>query len=60
MPMFRRIGNLFLRARLNRDIEMELAAHIEMCIQDNLANGMTPGEARRDALVRFGSRASTM
>ena len=58
MSMLRRMWNLVSRARLNREIEMELAAHIEMCIRDNIATGMTPDQARRDALVRFGSRAA--
>ena len=59
MSMLRRVRNLFSRSRLDREIEMELAAHIEMCIHDNIADGMTPDEARRDAIVRFGSRAAT-
>jgi macrolide transport system ATP-binding/permease protein len=58
MSMLRRMWNLFSRARLNREIEMELAAHIEMCINDNIARGMTSEQARRDALVRFGSRTA--
>ena len=59
MGMLRRIRNLFSRARLNREIEMELAAHLDMSVRDNIADGMTPEQARRDAAVRFGSRAAT-
>jgi predicted permease len=59
MAVFRRIANLFSRARLNRDIDVELRAHVEMRAQDNAAHGMTPDEARRDALLRFGNPAST-
>jgi len=58
MSMLRKVWNLLSRTRLNREIEMELTAHIEMCIHDNIARGMTPDQARRDALVRFGSRAA--
>jgi hypothetical protein len=45
MSMLRKVWNLFSRTRLNREIEMELAAHIEMCIHDNIARGMTPDQA---------------
>jgi predicted permease len=51
--------NLFRRSRLDREISEELRAHIEMRIEDNIARGMTPEEARREALVRFGNQAAT-
>jgi hypothetical protein len=51
----RRILNLFSRAKLGEEIDAELRSHIEMRIEDNLAAGMSPGEARRDALRRFGN-----
>lgn len=56
MPMLRRIANLFCRSRVNREIEAELRAHIEMRTADNIAGGMAGDEARRDALLRFGNR----
>ena len=55
VPGFRRILNLFSRSRLGQEIDDELQSHIEMRIADNLAAGMTPEEARRDALLRFGN-----
>src|ERR1700722_155752 len=55
MGLIHRIANLFRRSRMNREIERELAAHIEMRIEDNIAAGMSAQEARRDALVRFGN-----
>ena len=58
MAMFRRIGNLFRRRDLNREIDAEMEAHIAMRAETNLARGMTEAEARRDAQVRFGSRAA--
>ncbi len=51
----RRIGNLFRRSRIDREIDAELKAHIEMRTEDNLAAGMSPEEARRDARLRFGN-----
>ena len=55
MSIANRMMNLFRRAKVQREIDRELAAHIEMRIEDNLATGMSAGEARRNALLRFGS-----
>lgn len=59
MAIIRRIGNLFRRTSIDREINAELAAHIEMRTEENIARGMAPEEARRDALVRFGNRTTT-
>ncbi|MGB6194403.1 MAG: ABC transporter permease [Terracidiphilus sp.] len=59
MALLRRIGNLIRRDRLKNEIDDELQAHIAMRTEDNIARGMAPGEARRDALVRFGNRTTT-
>ena len=55
MSLLRRIGNLFARTRVDREIEAEFKSHIELRIADNLAAGMSPSAARRDALMRFGN-----
>ena len=55
MGIWRRVGNLFSRAKVEREIADELAAHLAMRAEDNLARGMTEAEARRDARVRFGN-----
>jgi putative ABC transport system permease protein len=57
MSILRRIANLFHRSKLDQEIEAELRSHIEMRAADNIAAGMSPKEARRDALLRFGNRA---
>lgn len=59
MVLLRRISNLFRRSRIDREIDAELRAHLEMRIEDNIADGMTPEEARRAALLRFGNPAKT-
>ena len=59
MSIFSRIANLFRRTAVDREIEREINAHIEMRMEDNLAAGMSAGQARRDALLRFGNRAAT-
>jgi putative ABC transport system permease protein len=59
MAMFRRMGNLFRRSRMDDEIDAELKSHIEMRIEENLAGGMSAEEARHDALVRFGNQTVT-
>jgi predicted permease len=59
MAVIRRIANLFRRSRVDREIDRELQAHIDLRIDDNLAHGMSPAEARRDARLRFGNPAAT-
>ncbi len=54
-----RLGNLIRRRDLNLEIDEELQFHIESRIKDNVEAGMSPAEARRDALRRFGSPAGT-
>ena len=55
MALVRRIFNLLTRSKVEREIDAELRSHIAMRIEDNIASGMAPKEARRDALVRFGN-----
>jgi predicted permease len=59
MQLFRRIANLFSRSRLDREIKAEIDAHINLRIDDNIAAGMSPGQARRNALLRFGNPTAT-
>ena len=59
MAMLRRISNLFRRNSVDREIDAELQAHLNLRIDDNLAAGMSQEEARRDALVRFGNPTAT-
>ena len=40
MALFRRIGNLFRRNRVDGDIDAELQAHIAMRMDDNVKSGM--------------------
>jgi predicted permease len=59
MQLFHRIANLFSRSQLDREIKAEIDAHIDLRIEDNLAAGMSPEEARRNALLRFGNPTAT-
>ena len=57
MSLYRRISNLFSRTKVEREIDAELEAHIALRTEDNIAAGMPPAAARRDALLRFGNPA---
>jgi predicted permease len=59
MAAFNRIANLFRRSRLDREIAAELKAHIDLRTDDNIARGMAPAEARREALLLFGNPTAT-
>jgi hypothetical protein len=55
MSIFRRIVNVFSCSKVDREIRRELASHLAMRIEDNMARGMSARDARRNALVRFGN-----
>ena len=52
--LFQRFDSFFRRAKLDEDLDAELAAHLELAIEENLQRGMSADEARRQALIRFG------
>src|SRR5262245_1997380 len=49
-----RLRGLFLKRKLERDLEDEIRGHLDMQIEDNLRLGMSPEEARYAALRKFG------
>ena len=49
-----RVRSFFRKPPLDADLEAEIAAHIEMAIEENIQRGLSPLEARRQALIRFG------
>src|SRR4051794_39357504 len=58
MGLFRRIVTLGRRSHMEREIEAELREHMQMCIDDNVAGGMSREQAEREARLRFGSPAA--
>ncbi|HET7697063.1 MAG TPA: ABC transporter permease [Vicinamibacterales bacterium] len=50
-----RLSSLFKRARLERELDTELRYHLDMLIEQNLAKGMPPDAARREAQRVFGT-----
>jgi predicted permease len=59
MSLFRRISNLFWRSRIDREIDAEIKSHLAMRTEDNVASGLPPDQARRNALLRFGNPTVT-
>jgi len=49
-----RFGGLFNKGRKDRELQDELESHIQMHMEDNLRSGMTPDEARRQAMIQMG------
>ena len=51
---FARVVALFRRRQWDDDFDAELASHLEFAIDANLARGLSPREARRQALIALG------
>ena len=49
-----RLCGMFLKRKMERDLEDEIHAHLDMQIEDNLRLGMNQEEARYEALRKFG------
>jgi predicted permease len=52
--LLRKLGSMFRKQRLDRELDAELAAHVELATDEYRAQGMSHDEARRRALVRLG------
>jgi predicted permease len=57
--IFLRLRNLFRRSQLERELHDELSVHLQLHMDDNLRAGMTPREARRQALLHLGGLEQT-
>ncbi len=49
-----KLGSFFRKRSLDGDLEAELAAHLDLAVEENIKQGMPAGEARRKALIRLG------
>lgn len=49
-----RFAGLFNKRRRDQELDEEIESHLQMHIDDNLQRGMSPAEARRQALIHFG------
>ena len=52
--VFARVAGVFAPDRVDEELRAELAAHVEMATEENLRRGMSPEEARRQALLESG------
>jgi len=52
-----RIASHFRTRKLDADLEEELRAHLDLAVEENLASGMSPQQARNAALRSFGGVA---
>ena len=50
------LKTLFRRNALEHDIDREFRFHIEELTQNNIARGLSPGEAHRQAMLEFGGK----
>jgi predicted permease len=49
-----RLGSSFANTKMDHDLDAEMASHIQLAIEENIKSGLSPEEARRQALIRFG------
>lgn len=56
---FLRLFSLFGKRRRDREFSAELENHLQLHIEDNLRAGMSPEEARRQALIKLGGIEQT-
>jgi len=49
-----RIGSIFRRRKLDDDLNAEMQSHLQMAVDLNVRKGMSPEDARRQALIGFG------
>jgi predicted permease len=49
-----RVLALFKRRAIESELELEMSAHLDLAIDENLRAGMSPDEARRRAMISFG------
>jgi hypothetical protein len=53
-----RIRSLFRRDTMNGELNAELEFHLEHEVQEKIAAGMSPQEARRSTMIEFGALES--
>src|SRR5580704_2252669 len=51
---WQRVRAFFGKESRDRELDAEMASHLEFAIEENLEHGLSSDEARRQALVRFG------
>jgi hypothetical protein len=49
-----RVRSFFQKPQRDTELDAEVAAHLELAVEENMGRGMSREEARRQALIRFG------
>jgi predicted permease len=49
-----RVRSFFAKRQRDAELDVEIATHLELAVEENMRQGMPRDEARRQALVRFG------
>ena len=52
---FSRLAGVFNKIANDRDLADEIESHLQLHIDDNLRAGLSPAEARRQAILKFAS-----
>jgi putative ABC transport system permease protein len=56
---FSRLGELFAKQRREQELAAEIESHLQLHIEDNLRAGMSPAQARREAIMKLGGFEQT-
>jgi predicted permease len=56
---FSRLGALFGKQARERELSAEIESHLQLHIEDNVRAGMSPAQARREALMKLGGIEQT-
>jgi len=51
---FSRLGGVFDKERSERELSAEMESHLAMHVEDNIRAGMSPQQARREAIMKLG------
>ena len=51
---FTKLGAMFRKKEIDRELDDEIRSHLAMEVEENLENGMNPDEARHAANRAFG------
>lgn len=54
-----RLAGILLHEERDKELTAEIDSHLQLHIDDNLRTGMTPEQARRDAILKLGGVEST-
>ena len=56
---FSKLGELFSKRRREQELSAEMESHLQLHIEDNLRAGMSPAQARREAIMKLGGVEQT-